>query len=285
MNLLSLQSENYKKIITAALMVSIVFSLIPLRPAKALIFSDVIHTIKTFLQSFWDKYLKQVWEQAQNILIESIKQQVLGRLINQTLTWVAGGGKPQFITNWKGFVNDAAKNVRNEMLKQIKNFANTCLPFKAALNILLDLQYKMGPLQELQCPNPLLNNPLFFKNFDIGGWPGYMDSYLPAGNFSGAANIGASIVDGQAAVAAGAAQNEGAAGKGFASAKKCVTTAEGKKCDEIKTPGSTIAGMTDNILDSPKDFIVNSGAKTVGTLAALLIFATLGKMITKGLGP
>lgn len=284
MDLFALQTENYKKIITIALMISIAFSLVPLRRAKAIPVKEIFDYIFQILQTFWTKYLQQVWEQIKDYVLEAVKQATLGAFINQTLTWVAGGGKPQFITNWKGFVQNAANTVKNQMLTQIKNFANVCLAWKGAFNAALDLRYKMSPLKELQCPNSILNNPLFFQKFEIGGWPGYLNSYLPAADLHGAVNTGVQVIEGEAAAAAGAAQNEGVAGKGFASAKKCVQTAQGQKCDEIKTPGASIAGMTENIISSPKDLIANGGDKAVAIFSTLLFMALLQKLITKGLG-
>ena len=284
MNIFTLQSENYKKIITIVLMLSIAMSLVPLRPAKALIFHDIGHTIVTVLQTFFDKFLKQAWEQMKLALLEAVKQATLGLVMNQTLNWIAGGGKPQFITNWKGFVRGAANTIKTQTLANIKKFANTCLAFKGALNAALDLRYKMGPLKELECPNPLMNNPLFYKNFEVGGWPGYLDSYMPAGDFHGAVNAGANIIDGEAAVAAGAAEKEGLAGKGFASAKKCAQTAEGQKCDEIKTPGSTIGDMASDSVNAPKQLPPSALHTAVATLTTALSMMLLKSLIIKGLG-
>lgn len=279
MDLFILQSENYKKILAIALMVSIAFSLIPTKQAKAIPVKETFDWIFQILGNFFDQFVDQLY----HMVVEMVKQRFIGVMINQTLTWVAGGGKPKFITNWKNFVKDAAVAVKKQTLANIKKFASTCLNFKAQFNFLLDLQYKMGDLQGLKCPAPILNAKGFFQNFNVGGWTGYMQSALPSGNFYGNMGMASNFVEGEAAAAADAQQNEGVSGKGFASAKKCVTTAEGQKCDEIKTPGATIDSMTSDALASPKDFLVNSGAKNLASLMAMLILSTLGKVITKGL--
>lgn len=285
MNLFIFQTENYKKIITIALMISIAMSLVPLRRAQAIPVKDIIHIIMTTLQSFWDRYLSKVWDEIQPMLLEMIKQAVLGVMINQTLNWVGGGGKPQFITNWKGFVRGAANKVKDQTLAQIKKFANTCLAFKVNLNALLDARYQMNPIQGLKCPNPILNNPAFFNDFEVGSWPGYMDSFLPSGNFYGATNVGVGIVEGETAAAANAAENEGLGGKGFASAKKCTQTAEGQNCDTIKTPGATVESIAGKAVTSPGDLPPNAGHKVIASLTAIFFMGLLQKLIVKGLGP
>lgn len=261
-------------------MVSIAFSLIPAKQAKAIPVKEVFDYIFQILGNFFDKFVEQLY----HVTMELIKQKFLGAMINQTLNWVAGNGKPKFISNWKNFVKDAAGAVKTQTLANIKKFAKTCLNFKVSMNALLDLQYKMGDLGGLNCPAPILNNPGFFKDFKVGGWPGYMQSALPSGNFYGNIGMATNIVEGEAAAAADAQQNEGLAGKGFASAKKCVTTAEGQKCDTIKTPGATIDSMTNDAMASPKDFLVNSGAKNIAALMSMLIISTLSKIFLKGLG-
>ncbi|MGC8776231.1 MAG: hypothetical protein ACP5QN_02895, partial [Minisyncoccia bacterium] len=103
--------------------------------------------------STWGTWLQMLLEWARKIATEILKDQLIHRLINQTINWIQGGGTPQFITNWKGFLSDVADQSLGYAAKQISKV--TCPPFQPFIK-----KYFDDPLAKI---NDKINNTIIKK--------------------------------------------------------------------------------------------------------------------------
>lgn len=241
---------------------SLILGLIaPMAPAKAFIPTFSIEGIGHFV---WDNVVLAL----ASIALEQIKQLIINKMIQDTVTWVQGGGKPRFVTDWKGFTKDAQKKGIANFKAQAKNFAATC--FNTQIKIDFDLAFNNLGLKDLDCSIFGIKNPNFYNDFKIGGFKAYLQGSLPSGNFYGASDearkqgIAAKIKAGENA--------EKETSDGFTPNKICTTASDGQTTCRVNTPGNVVSASLNSIISAPIDFIsgINTDSPKIG--------ATLGKL-------
>ena len=251
---------------------------------------------------------KTIWEYAQKVITEQIKEQLIHKLTNQVINWVQGGGKPQFITNWKGFLTDAANNAAGNVIYKIA--PQLCSSFGPLIKIAFQ-QVNTSDYGVSCTLNQVVSNVQnFYDDFRTGGWIAYGAALQPNNNFFGALIETHDAVLTEAVKAKEAAAQEAAANQGFKATRTCnlsdpagyepQLTARGTDSYTIPlpqggygpaltvyckswsntTPGGVIAGQLDRALSSPIDRIVNAQDWT--NLITALINSGLQKLITAG---
>jgi hypothetical protein len=240
-------------------------------------------------------WLRRLWEFAQKVLLQELKNQLIALLQQQIVNWINGGGKPQFVTDWKGFVGDAFNNAAGAAIE--KYLPELCMPLSAQLLINITLRSPVVPVYTGCTLNQVVSNVKNFANdFRNGGWLQYSVTLQPTGNY-----FGSLIEVHDAALFAGlaasdAAKNKALAGGGFLGSEVCPSTGKppfdeaagfdtngcpGGEQPITRTPGKVLGDTLTKGLNLPSELIVN--ATDIAGLVAVVTDAALTRLISVGL--
>ncbi len=243
--------------------------------------------------------------QSKDCIRDVIAKILLDWLVDETVRWIQGGGKPQFVGNWDKFVKDAANTAVGEAVYQT-NAAFLCSPFK--LQVQLSLTSPQSFKQRLNCTLDLIvgNIENFYNDFRTGGWIAYNEYWQPQNNYFGVMLMTHDEIANKAAAAASAAANEALAGAGFVSSKRCkgggydvatmndlesgkpgstkswVKDSKGNWCPadqlEIVTPASTVGAAVASAVTSDVQWAAN-----IKSWVAALTNAVINRLVKEGL--
>ncbi len=225
-------------------------------------------------------------EKAVHIAGYVLMHQILNMITNDIIAWINGGGKPRFISDWKGFLTSAADKAAGAFLNQLAGI-NLCEPFS------LDLRIALMPTtnfpEEVSCSFSEMGQ--FFDDFRNEGWKGWAKLTSPENNFYGAYFKGIDQRMSAEAAAEKAAENEGIASKGFLGVRCTPELAakSGCKAGEIVTPGEVISNMTNKTISKDFDTLQASIADmtdSLGIFAPYVIAignALINRVIKEGL--
>jgi len=171
--------------------------------------------------SSWAQLGHILYEWGRKIVTEILKDQLIHKLVQQTIRWVQGGGKPQFVTNWQQFLSDSASAGAGQALSEI--YPRICQPFRPLVQVAFQNVGSVYDNYTTCTLGDIVNNLKdFYNDFKYGGWIAYGQVLNPRNNFWGELIITNDIVMQQAAQKKEAEQNDVQASKGFLSMKKCV---------------------------------------------------------------
>lgn len=177
-----------------------------------------ISTGVTAVNSTWDRVEKTAISLA-NLAAQQMLYEILRLVTNDIIKWINGGGTPKFVSDWQGFLRDAADNAAGQFLKTALGDW-ICKPFSVQLKLALaDVTFKSQSKCSLTSIGKNLTN--FFENFSNGGWTSWLTLSQPNNNFYGLYGMALNEKNRQAAAAAEAAKNEALSSGGFLSSKKC----------------------------------------------------------------
>lgn len=166
-------------------------------------------------------FARRMLEWFKKLLTEILKDKLIHRLVNQVIRWAQGGGKPQFITNWKGFLGNAFSQGVGDALQQI--YPRICQPFRPLLQIAF--QNQQTDEKNVYCTLDRIVNNLkdFYDDFKYGNWIAYASVVHPNGNFFGQFILAKDIALKKGLEEQESQKNDAQASKGFLSAKVCVS--------------------------------------------------------------
>ncbi len=238
-------------------------------------------------------------EEAARALRDIIVKRLMDYMTDQTITWIQGGGKPQFVTDFPGFLRDSASAAIGDVVLQT-NAAFICSPFKA--QIMLQLQPTPKFSENVKCTLDSIVDNInnFYKDFSKGGWIGYAEVMQPQNNYYGVALQVSANLNAQAAKAVDAASKEVQAGSGFLSVKRCkgggianptpkdidemflVKDFKGNYCQENNlenvTPGNVVGTAVASAITSDVQWAAN-----VQSIVAALVNALINRLVKEGL--
>ena len=149
-----------------------------------------------------------------------IKNVLIHEIVRQTIIWIQGGGKPQFVTNWKSLLSEAGSTAAGTAIGEIA--PGFCRPWAPLLRMQLENTYLSSPPMQCTLDQVVANAKAFYDDFSQGGWLGYQAMVLPSGNFFGQFFEGSQIVALRQFADREAAKAELDAGQGFGSQEVCV---------------------------------------------------------------
>jgi len=224
------------------------------------------------------------------ILIQQVKTQIIQRMVAQIVNWIQGGGKPQFVSDWKGFLEDSKQNVIGGVIQQVA--PGLCSPFRGFVSGAL----KPIPQQRLLEPpvtctldQVVSNIKGFAKDFSQGGWAGYFAVLQPKNNPWGAVLLTQQLALRAASKEEESKTNEGISGGGFLSTKTCVspqtvpvrgTSQADSNCDPSQQSCAGTAGPTESELKSIPDYVPGSARCSGGACTSYQICAPNGWQVT-----
>jgi len=227
-----------------------------------------------------EKIARWVKEDLVKSLRDVIAKRIIDYIVDQTIVWIQGGGQPKFVTDWDGFLKDAANIAFDQVIKDV-GLAQLCSPFK------LQVQISLLPVQQFQqridctLDDVVKNIEDFYNDFENGGWIAYNETWQPQGNYYGEMLMIHDEMITRGALAKEAAEKEALAGKGFLSVKKCLEQDEEGTCikEEIVTPGDTVGVAVASAITSDTQWAAN-----IQSWTAALINAVINRVIKEGVG-
>jgi hypothetical protein len=261
MHHLPIQFSNLKKT-TAVFLLCILFTnilfmfvLLPNKQAKATPDTTAAVEKQTAFQTVWqglkagwqavDSAIQKVtsifsgvsaatdlWSKAKDIakgLLYAALQQMLYKIMmmitNDIINWINGGGTPKFVSDWNGFLKDAANEAGGAFLDTLTG-GFLCKPFSFQLRLaLMPVSYQQMSRCTLEQMGA--NMEAFFSNFSSGGWGTWLQVIQPQNNFYGAYLLAMNEKEKQQMAAMEAGKNEALSGGGFLGSKKCMSCTVG----------------------------------------------------------
>jgi hypothetical protein len=191
-------------------------------------------------ETFWQWLYKTVVR----ILVKTLINQIQKDLVN----WIAGGGKPKFLTNWKDLLSKTGNKVADEIIS--KQAPKLCESFGPLVEIGLQKQSDAADKSddEAACTlsEVIKDAKKFFDDFNEGGWIAFSTKLRPENQLWGSIFIIDDKQTRQAAKSTDAKKAESTAASGFKSGNvKC------NNPSTLKTTnlGYTISAGTEGILE------------------------------------
>ncbi len=296
-----------KKIILIIIISSLIFSSSGFftRPAKAI---PVEVAVDPYATGGWVATVvgwaleagRWIKEDLMMALRDAIVKRIVDLMVDQTVAWIQGGGTPQFVTNWQGFLRNAAQAAVGDVVLQT-NAAFLCSPFKLQVKLLLLPVPKFSEGVKCTLDDIVENIDDFYKDFEKGGWIAYNEAWQPQNNYYGTIMLVRDEMLVKAALSKEAAEKEAMAGKGFLSVKRCkggisaeemktnpdeyrnfVKDYKGNYCDpkdlENTTPGDIVGAAAAKAIGAQQDWIVN-----VKSIVSALVNAVINRLVKEGL--
>ncbi len=149
-----------------------------------------------------------------------IAKRIMDYIVDQTVKWIQGGGKPKFIGNWNGFLKDVGDIAFDSVAKDL-GLANLCSPFGLQLKLAFLPVEKFSQRINCSLDQFVKNIQNFYVDFSVGGWEGYMASWEMNNNFYGAYLLAYDEAVKRTGEQTKAAESEAIASKGFLGVKQC----------------------------------------------------------------
>jgi hypothetical protein len=175
------------------------------------------HMIKKAAQETY-RYLKENWKK---MALEILKDQLIHRLVQETIKWVQGGGKPQFITDWKKFFGESGSRAVGEITRNVLPFM--CQPYQPLLRVVFE-NISPSPDKYARCTLGDIERNLtqFYDSFKNGSWIAYGSILRPENDFYGQILILNDLLLEKSGKEKEADKSEAEAGKGFFPKRKCI---------------------------------------------------------------
>jgi len=283
-----------RKILIIFLAVAVLFNTLIL-PKKAEAFlglGDIVWDPGNWIANLgswiWDKLTKTVldtnwWESKLNdTLRDVVAKRIIDYIVDETVEWIQGGGKPKFVTDWQGFLRQAGNIAFDQMIKDV-GLAWLCQPFSLQVKISLLPVPKFSKRIECTLDDVVKNIEDFYKDFEKGGWIAYQEAWQPQNNYYGQMLMIHDETLTRMAQKTEAAANEALAGKGFLSVKKCVLYDDygtgGCLKYEIVTPGDTVGQVVARGMTSDIEWAAN-----IKSWTSALVNAVINRLTREGIG-
>ena len=152
--------------------------------------------------------------------LEALKKRLLDQITDKIVQWIQGGGKPKFVEDFKGVLEDATQATIGDVAREV-GLAELCSPFK--LSVRVGIQEPPPFSQRVSCTlDDIVGNVSdFIGDFRKGGWIGYNEIWQPQNNIYGLWLMTNEEVAKRTEKKEEASRQEVQAGRGFISVKKC----------------------------------------------------------------
>lgn len=249
---------------------------------------------------------RMVWNFTRSVLLETLKDRIIHQLVNQVIRWINGSGTPQFVTNWRAFLDDAANKAAGDVIYKVA--PQLCSSFGPLIRLSFTVTPPLEQPVVCTLDQVVSNVRNFYNDFNQGGWIAYSTMLQPQNNFLGAFIITSDIVALESAKAREEAKNKALASGGFTPQQQCAKSEFRNKwqqcvlerggeaqcrgipnvteavCTEyqVTTPGSVTQQITTAALNSPISRIVN--AQDIAALTSAFVNAALNRLTSAAIG-
>ncbi|MBI3589634.1 MAG: hypothetical protein HY093_04465 [Candidatus Liptonbacteria bacterium] len=123
------------------------------------------------------------------VATEELKHKLVHMMVEQTINWIQGGGKPKFVQDFKGFVlGEADKAFGNEIYQHLPGLCSRIQPWVALTYYQAPKQRQLGFTNQTRCTvsQVVENVTAFYDSLQQGGWKNYLEVIRPQNNYFGA---------------------------------------------------------------------------------------------------
>ena len=252
----------------------------------------------------WDKQ-NSIVKEILDIAWDRLRNMLLNMLVNDIVKWIQGGGKPRFVTDWKGFLETAADKAAGNFISQNLGAGFLCGPFAVKLQIALAKPPTFDESATCTLSDITNNIDDFFSDFSNGGWKGWITVAEPQNNIFGADLLALDERYDLIAKAQEASKNEAGSAAGFLGDKVCVamfnaTTKdsqtmesyngykesdipEGYQCTKwsTRTPGRVVGDSLQQAVGKDMQMLIS--AEEFSEYAGAIIDAVINRTIKEGI--
>jgi len=103
-----------KKILAIFFIILVISTIIPGKAKAVWGVEDIVfdpQSWTTTVSNWATQVIKWAKDSYQMILRDIIAKRIMDYIVDQTITWIQGGGEPKFISNWDGFLKDASGTI------------------------------------------------------------------------------------------------------------------------------------------------------------------------------
>jgi len=268
------------KILAIIILLAVAVTALPILPQKKAV--AAVPTIETnapfiaaAIQTAANTTVKNVQDLnkwLQTFITSTLRRQILDVIVDQIIAYIQGGDKPKFVTDWKGFLEDAGQAAVGDFVQEL-GLGFLCQPFNLEVQLFLLPVKRFAQRAQCTLDQIVGNINAFRQDFRAGGWIGYSASWEPQNNFFGTLIMALQEREIRRGAEQAAAYNEAQSGGGFLGAKD--------SRGNIVTPGATLGAVTAKAIGSDIDFILN--AEQIGDYASAIASALINRVLTEGI--
>jgi len=269
----------------------------------------------------WITAAVKLWEKADTWYMRALKyaftilkKKLLDMLVDDIVKWIQGGGKPRIVTDWKGFLGNAADQAGGQFVDKYLGLGLLCGKFALQLRFVLVAPRTFDTAVRCTLSDMGKNIGNFFNDFTQGGWKNWIDVTETQGNIYGTYLTLLDQKIGLEAQAAQSAQNEGVSSSGFLGDKVCIKRqcpnratnqsgpvenypgtggwkqdeldqGEGNFCEclqwETRTPGKILGDAASKAMGKDIDWLISS--KEFSEYIGAILDAVINRTVKEGM--
>ncbi len=230
----------------------------------------------------------------ERLLRAKLKKLLLDQMVDQIIGWVQGEGKPRFVTDWSGFLQDAGSAAAGEFI-QSSALGFLCDPIQAQIRVALSPVKRFSTSITCTLDQIVGNVQSFYNDFDNGGWLAYQTLWEPQNNIYGAFLLTQDELDRRISQAQYNAESQAKAGNGFLGGQSCSEdplNPNGPDLDgdkkggdipstcQITTPGRIVGDLASKAFTSNIDFLLT--ADELDEYVTAISDALINRLIVSG---
>jgi hypothetical protein len=164
-------------------------------------------------------WAKKLWEWIYDTILRMMVNRLLDQFQNQVVNWIAGGGKPKFVTDWQGFLEKAGNDAAALAIQ--RRAPGLCTSFGRLIQAQLrDLYVNEQPLT-CTIDQVVANVEGFYNDFSSGGWVAFGAMTLPQNDYYSQFYQSINYVSNARNAARQSKSQETGAASGFLGVKEC----------------------------------------------------------------
>ncbi len=236
-----------------------------------------------------------------------LKKKLLDMLVDDIVKWIQGGGTPKIVTDWKGFIGNAADQAGGQFVDKYLGLGLLCGKFAPQLRFVLVTPPTFDTAVRCKLSDMGANIGNFFNDFTNGGWTSWLQITETQGNIYGTYLTLLDQKTGLEAQAAQSAQNEGVSSSGFLGDKVCSqayhiqpdgTPSDKENLDppakenelasneictkwETRTPGKIVGDAATKAMGKDIDWLISS--KEFSEYIGAILDAVINRTIKEGI--
>lgn len=118
-----------------------------------------------------------------DVALSTLKKRLLDSLVDEIIEWIQGGGKPKFVEDFGGFLEEVGQKAVGDLALEIDN-GRICKPFKLRLQVNL-ITPRFSQLTSCTLDQIVGNFEDFRNDFRNGGWAAFTEINKPQNNYYG----------------------------------------------------------------------------------------------------
>ncbi|MDD2753260.1 MAG: hypothetical protein PHT44_01500 [Candidatus Portnoybacteria bacterium] len=121
-----------------------------------------------------DEGVQKAIKEALIVAFTAFKKKLLDMMADQIITWINGGGKPAFVTDWRAFLSKAVNDVGGNFVSEYLGAGFLCKNISPQVQLMLAKPPTFDTAAACTLSDIGANIQNFYNNFNSGGWKGWL---------------------------------------------------------------------------------------------------------------